>query len=159
CVLHWDLNHFVVLKRIARGRAEIHDPARGAVTMPLAEFGRHYTGIALELTPRADFAPMRERQRLSLRALAGQIVGLRRAGAQILALAVSLEAFTLLLPMAMQWVIDRVLVSADVELLHLLGIGFLAVVLFQSAITAMRGWLVADLGAALNSQWLANLFG
>jgi ATP-binding cassette subfamily B protein RaxB len=159
CVLHWDLNHFVVLKRIARGRAQIHDPARGAVTMPLAEFGRHYTGIALELMPRADFAPMRERQRLSLRALAGQIVGLRRAGLQILALAVSLEAFTLLLPMAMQWVIDRVLVSADVELLHLLGIGFLAVVLFQSAITAMRGWLVADLGAALNSQWLANLFG
>ncbi|MBT2747330.1 MULTISPECIES: peptidase domain-containing ABC transporter [unclassified Lysobacter] len=159
CVLHWDLNHFVVLKRIARGRVEIHDPARGAVTMPLAEFGRHYTGIALELTPRPDFAPMRERQRLSLRALAGQIVGLRRAGLQILALAVSLEAFTLLLPMAMQWVIDRVLVSADVELLHLLGIGFLAVVLFQSAITAMRGWLVADLGAALNSQWLANLFG
>ena len=40
-----------------------------------------------------------------------------------------------------------------------IGIGFLAVVLFQSAITAMRGWLVADLGAALNSQWLANLFG
>ena len=159
CVLHWDLNHFVVLKRISRDRVEIHDPARGAIVMPLAEFGRHYTGIALELSPRADFAPMRDRQRLSLAALAGQIVGLRRAGLQILALAVSLEAFTLLLPMAMQWVIDRVLVSADVELLHLLGIGFLAVVLFQATITAMRGWLIADLGAALNSQWLANLFG
>ena len=159
CVLHWDLNHFVVLKRIARGRAHLHDPARGAVTMPLAEFGRHYTGIALELTPRPDFAPMRERRRLSLRALAGRIVGLRRAGAQVLLLALSLEAFTLLLPLAMQWVIDRVLVSADIGLLHLLGVGFLAVVLFQAALTAMRGWLIADLGAALNSQWLANLFG
>ncbi|MEH6421806.1 peptidase domain-containing ABC transporter [Pseudomonas sp. CGJS7] len=159
CVLHWDLNHFVVLKRISGGHAEIHDPARGALKLPLAEFGRHYTGIALELTPRADFAPMRERQRLSLRALAGRIVGLRRAAAQILILALSLEAFTLLLPMAMQWVIDRVLVSADIELLHLLGIGFLTVVLFQAAIAAMRGWLVAELGAWLNSQWLANLFG
>jgi ATP-binding cassette subfamily B protein RaxB len=159
CVLHWDLNHFVVLKRIARGRAELHDPARGAVSLPLAEFGRHYTGIALELSRKPDFAPMRERQRLSLRGLAGHIVGLRRAGLQILALALSLEGFTLLLPLAMQWVIDRVLVSGDVELLHLLGIGFLTVVLFQSAITAMRGWLIADLGASLNSQWLANLFG
>ena len=159
CVLHWDLNHFVVLKRIARGRAELHDPARGAVSLPLAEFGRHYTGIALELTPKTDFVPMRERQRLSLRGLAGRIVGLRRAGAQILILALSLEVFTLLLPLAMQWVIDRVLVAADIGLLNLLGIGFLVVVVFQATLTAMRGWLVADLGAALNSQWLANLFG
>jgi len=159
CVLHWDLNHFVVLKRIHRGRAEIHDPALGASALPLDEFGRHFTGIAVELTPRADFAPMRERQRLSVRALAGRIDGLRRAGAQLLVLALALEAFTLLLPLAMQWVLDRVLVSADVELLHLLGLGFLAVVVMQAALAAMRGWLVADLGAALNSQWLANLFG
>ncbi|QQP94272.1 peptidase domain-containing ABC transporter [Lysobacter enzymogenes] len=159
CVLHWDLNHFVVLKRIHRGRAEIHDPARGAVTMTLAEFGRHFTGIAVELNPRADFAPMRERQRLSIGALAGRIDGLRRAGAQVLLLALALETFTLLLPLAMQWVLDRVLVSADVELLHLLGLGFLAVVAMQAALAAMRGWLIADLGAALNSQWLANLFG
>jgi ATP-binding cassette subfamily B protein RaxB len=159
CVLHWDLNHFVVLKRIARGRAELHDPARGAISLPLAEFGRRYTGIALELAPKTDFVPMRERQRLSLRGLAGHIVGLRRAGAQILILALSLEVFTLLLPLAMQWVIDRVLVAADIGLLNLLGIGFLVVVVFQATLTAMRGWLVADLGAALNSQWLANLFG
>ncbi|MBX9400439.1 peptidase domain-containing ABC transporter [Lysobacter sp. BMK333-48F3] len=159
CILHWDLNHFVVLKAIAGERVELHDPAIGAVTMSLAEFGRHYTGIALELSPRADFAPMRERRRLSLSALAGRIDGLRRAGAQVLALALCLEAFTLLLPLAMQWVLDRVLVAADVDLLHLLGAGFLAVVVFQSALTAMRGWLIADLGSALNSQWLSNLFG
>lgn len=159
CILHWDLNHFVVLKTIAGERVELHDPAIGAVTMSLAEFGRHYTGIALELSPRADFAPMRERRRLSLSALAGRIDGLRRAGAQVLALALCLEAFTLLLPLAMQWVLDRVLVAADVDLLHLLGAGFLAVVVFQAALTAMRGWLIADLGSALNSQWLSNLFG
>jgi len=159
CILHWDLNHFVVLKRIAGDRVELHDPAIGAVRMSLAEFGRHYTGIALELSPRADFAPMRERRRLSLSALAGRVDGLRRAGAQVLALALCLEGFTLLLPLAMQWVLDRVLVAADVDLLHLLGAGFLAVVVFQAALTAMRGWLIADLGSALNSQWLSNLFG
>ncbi|WP_363800334.1 peptidase domain-containing ABC transporter [Lysobacter firmicutimachus] len=159
CILHWDLNHFVVLKRIVGDRVELHDPAIGARTLSLAEFGRHYTGIALELSPRADFAPMRERRRLSLSALAGRVDGLRRAGAQVLVLALCLEAFTLLLPLAMQWVLDRVLVAADVDLLHLLGAGFLAVVVFQSALTAMRGWLIADLGSALNSQWLSNLFG
>ena len=29
CVLHWDLNHFVVLVAVRRGVAIIHDPARG----------------------------------------------------------------------------------------------------------------------------------
>jgi ATP-binding cassette, subfamily B, bacterial CvaB/MchF/RaxB len=29
CVLHWDMNHFVVLVGGARGVATIHDPARG----------------------------------------------------------------------------------------------------------------------------------
>ena len=29
CVLHWDLNHFVVLKSVGRGEIVIHDPAVG----------------------------------------------------------------------------------------------------------------------------------
>ena len=52
CVLHWDLNHFVVLKEVRRGQAVIHDPARGVRRLPLAEVSRHFTGVVLELTPR-----------------------------------------------------------------------------------------------------------
>ena len=29
CILHWDLNHFVVLKSVGRGGITIHDPAEG----------------------------------------------------------------------------------------------------------------------------------
>ncbi|MCF7223141.1 peptidase domain-containing ABC transporter [Marilutibacter chinensis] len=158
CILHWNLNHFVVLKRIHRGKAEIHDPARGALTMPLEEFGRHFTGVVLELTPAAGFSPVRERQRITLRGLIGQVHGVRRAATQILLLALALEIFTLALPLALQWVIDLVLVSADLDLLALIGIGFLAVVVFQSAVALMRGWIVAELGASLSAQWIGNLF-
>ena len=161
CLLHWDLNHFVVLKRADRRGVEIHDPAHGAVRMSLEEAGRHFTGIALELSPAADFSPMRERGgvRPTLRALAGRIAGLRTAVAQVLLLALALEVFTLALPLALQWVIDQVLVSADYGLLTLIGIGFLAVVLFQALTAAMRGWLVADIGASLGAQWIGQLFG
>lgn len=159
CILHWDMNHFVVLKRIARGMAEIHDPARGAVTMPMAELGRHFTGIVLELTPTADFSPVRAREPIRLRALVGDVTGWRRAVVQVFSLALALELFTLLLPMSMQWVIDRVLVSADAELLTLLALGFLAAVVFQSAIAAVRGWVVADIAAAFEAQWSAHLAG
>ncbi|MES2669553.1 MAG: peptidase domain-containing ABC transporter [Pseudomonadota bacterium] len=159
CILHWDMNHFVVLKRVVRGVAELHDPARGAVTMPLAELGRHFTGIVLELTPQADFQQMRAREPIRLRALIGDVTGWRRALVQVFSLAIALELFTLLLPMSMQWVIDRVLVSADTELLTLLALGFLAAVAFQSIIAAVRGWVVADIAAAFEAQWSTHLAG
>lgn len=159
CILHWDMNHFVVLKRVARGIAEIHDPARGAVTMPMAELGRHFTGIVLELTPTADFRPVRAREPIRLRALIGDVAGWQRALVQVFSLALALELFTLLLPMSMQWVIDRVLVSADAELLTLLALGFLAAVVFQAAIAAVRGWVVADIAAAFEAQWSTHLAG
>lgn len=36
-IIHWDLNHFVVLKSVRGNRVTIHDPARGARTMRLDE--------------------------------------------------------------------------------------------------------------------------
>jgi len=66
---------------------------------------------------------------------------------------------TLALPLAMQWVLDEVLVSANLQLLHLLGIGFMFVVAFQAMTTALRGWIIAGIGASISAQWIANLFG
>jgi len=37
CILHWDLNHFVVLVRVTRRGITILDPARGEVQLTLAE--------------------------------------------------------------------------------------------------------------------------
>ena len=51
CILHWDLNHFVVLKSVGRGGIVIHDPAEGVRKLPLEQASRHFTGVALELTP------------------------------------------------------------------------------------------------------------
>ncbi|MCW8126873.1 cysteine peptidase family C39 domain-containing protein [Microbulbifer halophilus] len=55
CVLHWDMNHFVVLKSVQRSKITIHDPAMGEWVLTREEFGQHFTGIALELTPTDTF--------------------------------------------------------------------------------------------------------
>ncbi|WP_295979744.1 cysteine peptidase family C39 domain-containing protein [uncultured Variovorax sp.] len=55
CILHWDMNHFVVLIRCSRGKLILHDPSRGERHMTLKEAGRHFTGVALELTPAPQF--------------------------------------------------------------------------------------------------------
>jgi ATP-binding cassette subfamily B protein RaxB len=158
CVLHWDLNHFVVLTAVRGNVATLHDPARGLRRMKLDELSRHFTGIALELTPAADFAPKTERQTVTLKQLLGPVRGLKRSLLQIFVLAAGLEAFVLLSPFFLQWVVDGVLVSADRDLLVTLGIGFGLLVLLQVGTAAIRSWAVLHLSATLNLQWLGNVF-
>lgn len=158
CILHWDMNHFVVLVRVQGRHLWIHDPAGGARRLTLEEASPHFTGIALELTPMPDFAPGRDRRRTRLAQLVGPVTGLRRALAQILLLALVLETFVLLNPFLLQWVVDDVLVTGDRDLLLVLGLGFGGLVLFQAATAALRGWAVLALSAQLNQQWLSNIF-
>ena len=158
CILHWDLNHFVVLVGIQRGQAVIHDPARGLRRLRMEEVSRHFTGVVLELQPAPGFAPAVERQRVTLAQLLGPVSGWRRSLAQILLLALALEAFVLLGPFLMQWVVDGVLVSADRDLLVTLAIGFALLVGLQAATAAARSWAVLVLSATLNHQWLVNVF-
>jgi ATP-binding cassette, subfamily B, bacterial CvaB/MchF/RaxB len=158
CVLHWDLNHFVVLERVHRQKAVIHDPAYGVRKLSLREVSSHFTGVALELLPGADFSPIVERQAISLRSLIGKVRGLVSTFAQILLLALALEVFSLAAPFYLQLTLDQVLVTADHDLLSLLGLGFIAVTTFSVVITAARSWAMTWLGAMLNVQWSINLF-
>jgi ATP-binding cassette subfamily B protein RaxB len=158
CVLHWDLNHFVVLREIRRGQAVIHDPARGVRTLPISEVSLHFTGVALELLPTAEFKPRNERQAVTLPQLLGRVTGLKRSLAQIFVLAAVLEVFVLLSPFFLQWVVDGALVSADRDLLVTLGLGFGLLVLLQVATGAIRSWAVLYLSSTLNLQWLGNVF-
>ena len=158
CILHWDLNHFVVLKSADARGAVIHDPARGVRKLALGEMSRHFTGIALELSPTARFKPLDERRRVRIRDLMGPVVGLNRSLAQVFALALALQAIAIVSPFYMQWAIDGAVVSADRDLLTVLGLGFLLLAVIQVALAALRSWVVLYLGTTLNLQWLANVF-
>ena len=158
CVLHWDLNHFVVLVSVQRGVATIHDPAQGVRRMRLDAVSPHFTGVVIELTPTTGFRPRRERQRVRLGQLLGRVTGLKRALGQVLLLALALEAFLLLSPFFLQWVVDGVLVTGERDLLITLGVGFGGLVLLQALAAAGRSWAVLHLSATLKFQWLGNVF-
>ena len=158
CILHWNLNHFVVLVSVRGGEALIHDPAHGARHVKMAELSRSFSGVALEMHPAPGFKPAVQRRRVTLRQLMGPVSGLKRSLGQILLLALALEVFVLLSPFFMQWVVDSVLVGADRDLLVTLGIGFTLLVLIQALTAAARSWAVLVLSATLNLQWLVNVF-
>ncbi|CAN0617305.1 putative microcin-H47 secretion/processing ATP-binding protein MchF [Burkholderia multivorans] len=157
CILHWDMNHFVVLKSVSRGKITIHDPARGVREVPLDEVSDHFTGVALELMPSPSFKRAQARESISMTKLIGSVTGIRATLAQVLLLSAALEVFGIVTPFYMQWVMDQVLVSADADLLTLLGVGFLLVVLFQNAVSALRSWVVTWFSSLLGVQWTANV--
>lgn len=158
CILHWDLNHFVVLAKATNTHITIHDPAAGIKKLSTQEASRHFTGVALELTPGAEFKKQKKPSSVSISQLTGSISGLWPSLVQILLLSMALQAFLLLAPFFMQWVVDQALVSADRDLLMVLALGFGLALLLQIAIGVLRGWSVIYLSSRLGLQWTGNVF-
>ena len=158
CILHWDFNHFVVLTHVERDRITINDPERGTRTYPLTEVSRHFTGVALELTPKPNFRRERDLVTVRLRDMLGKVVGLKRSMLQIFGLALGLEVFVLLAPFFNQWVVDQAIVTADRDLLYVLAIGFGLLMLIRVAVETLRSYVVMVMSTSLNVQWLANVF-
>ncbi|GLQ89755.1 colicin V biosynthesis protein [Dyella flagellata] len=159
CILHWNLNHFVVLKRVTAKKVVLVDPVIGERTLSIGEVSEHFTGVALELTPSATFKRVSAAPPFSFKDLTGRIVGLKGALSQIFGLALVLELFALLSPQFTQFILDQVLADGDHDLLTLLGVGFGLLILVQVAVTALRSWSVTCLGTKLNLAWTTNVFG
>jgi ATP-binding cassette, subfamily B, bacterial CvaB/MchF/RaxB len=158
CILHWDLNHFVVLKKVSRRHVTILDPAVGERRLSMEELSRHFTGVALELTPSAEFEREDARPKLRLSQLTGKVRGLAPALLQIFAVALVLQLFAIVAPLFSQMVIDDAITSHDHELLTVLALGFGLLMVVQAALGLARSWMVMVLGQTLNLQWVSNVF-
>lgn len=157
-ILHWNFNHFVVLESATREKVTIHDPERGRRVLALDEVSRQFTGVALELTPTADFETRREAVTLGLGDLWTTSRGLAGSVVQILVLAFTLQVFGLLSPYYMQLVVDEVVVGRDSDLLLMLGLAFLALQVVAALTRALRSWVIVYVGTHLNVNLVSNLF-
>ncbi|MCL6746940.1 peptidase domain-containing ABC transporter [Kosakonia sp. R1.Fl] len=158
CILHWNMNHFVVLHKIHRNQLTLHDPERGKVTISLQDAGKHFTGVALELTPTVDFTPRDERQKIHLRQLTGKTPGLIPAMLRIFIFALALEILALGSPLLNQLVIDEVLVTSDRNLLTLVVSALLLLTMTQVLLSLARQWATITLSVNFNMQWTARVF-
>ena len=57
CIIHWNMNHFVVLNGFRGKNVYINDPARGTVKVTWDEFDKSFTGVVLIPTPSDKFEP------------------------------------------------------------------------------------------------------
>ncbi len=156
-ILHWDLDHFVVLKEIKRNKYIVFDPAQGRCIYSLSAISEHFTGVALELIPAANFKPIKARPKTKIRSLWTRLTGLKRSLAQILVLSFIIQTFALASPFYLQLVIDEAVTSFDTGLLFLLAVCFGLLYLLSAATEALRSWVILLLGQSMTFQMAGNI--
>ena len=156
-ILHWDMNHYVVIEQVKGDRALIHNPAGSSAWMSMARISDHFTGVALELRPSDDFETGGRRERLRLSQLVQRVGGLKRALAQVLALTMVLQAFVLASPYYMQVAIDSALPALDNDLLVVLALGFALFVLINATASLLRSFVLLVAGTTLGYGIATNI--
>lgn len=158
CILHWDLNHFVVLRRIRRGRMHISDPASGPRVFTTEQASKHFTGIAIEATRGPLFKKAKRKPPPSLSSVLGSLRFLSRGFAVVLALALCLEVLALIGPISVQIILDQVLAASDRELLTVVGVGFSVLIVVQGILSMARARTLLRIGTHFNKEWTAKVF-
>lgn len=156
-ILHWDMNHFVVLKKVRVNSVVIHDPAVGVRKFLLKNVGEHFTGVALEITPTGDFTIEDEEKRLKFRELWNKATGMKRGLIQLLFLSLLLEIFGVSMPFYSQLIIDDVLVTGDYDLLKILAIGFSLLVIVRISTDILRSLIIIFFTNIMGFQLSVNV--
>jgi ATP-binding cassette subfamily B protein RaxB len=161
CVLHWNLAHYVVLKKAWNGPggvwAIIHDPARGVRKVAPAEIGRSFTGVALELTPTPAFTKKKHIERVRLTDMWSTLKGLKGPVIQLFMLALVVQVIGVFSPMLNQLIIDDAISKGDMDLLTTIGMGMVILLLIQTGIGLLQGFVGMYLGTQLSFQMQSNL--
>ena len=137
CIIHWNLNHFVVLCGFRGNHACINDPARGSVKVTMDEFDKAFTGIVMVFAPTENFEP--DGKRTSTLAFARKrLPGAGAAMVFVMLTSIIGYVFTLLNPAFSRFFMDRLLTGENSELLTPFIALVAAVSLLQVFVAAIR---------------------
>ena len=138
CILHWNFDHFVVLRGFRGRHALLNDPARGDVKVSLEELDRAFTGVCLQITPGAGFQPM-GKPKSTLAFARKRLRGAGAAVAFVMLSTVIVSLFGIIGPIFSNFFMDRLLTGENRELLA----PFLILLAVLSAAQLLVAWIQA----------------
>ena len=150
-ILHWEMNHYVVFRRLGENGVDILDPATGPRRIPMAKFSKLFTGVALTFEPADDFEPARVKSR-RVRHHLKQVFGHSGVLLRTLVTSVLIQIFALGLPLLTMVIIDSVAPRGDKDLLIVVGVGLAAIVVFNFLASLIRAHLLLQLRTVLDVQ-------
>jgi ABC-type bacteriocin/lantibiotic exporter with double-glycine peptidase domain len=125
-ILFWAFNHYVVFARVTRSSVSILDPAVGSREVPLTDATKLFTGAALILEPEVEFDPTPPPASSSgLWRYLRKGVPEPRAAVKIVVTSLVLRMVALALPLLTAFVVERLLPSAELQLVSVLVGGVL----------------------------------
>ncbi|MCG8417801.1 MAG: peptidase domain-containing ABC transporter [Proteobacteria bacterium] len=148
-ILHWEFNHFVVFERLSQNGVAIVDPAIGRRFLPMSDFSRAFTGVALQLEPSDTFEATRG-HKSNVWSYLRQLLVQRHLIARIVVTSVLLRLFALALPVLTGLIVDQVVPRADRHLLLVVGLGLAVVLGFQFLSELIRTHLLLQLRTNLD---------
>ncbi len=156
-IIHWDLHHFVVLKSVHRGRVVIHDPSKGRVTYSYSQFSKHFTGVALELSPSVKFEVIEAVAPISINSLWTKFRGWRQGALLIVLLSVSLQIASFVLPFQIQLTVDQAIGRNDSNFLAIVAVAFAAISVIRLSLSALRDWTLQIFNIQIVFQLTGNI--
>ena len=147
CILHWNMNHFVVLDGFRGKYACLNDPARGTVTVPMEEFDRAFTGIVLFPTPSESFQPDGKR-RSTIDFARKRLIGAGAAVAFVMLATVITYLFGIVNSVASRICLDRLLTGQNPDWLY----PFISVLIALAVIQITVAWVQAVYSLKINGK-------
>ena len=145
-ILHWDLDHFVVLKSVRRASLTIVDPATGVRRLALREASNRFTGVALELAPTPAFTRKEAPPRMTLWRFLPALRGLGAHLCVVFTMTLVLQAFALVMPLNAQFTVDQGIRQGDMNIVAGLALGFGMVGAIAALTTYFRSLLLLFVG-------------
>ena len=148
---------YVLLARADSEKILIHDPSESKpLILPRQVFEEAWSGRLILFTKRAHLRP--EDRKFDFTWFIPAIVKYRKLLGEVLLASFFIQLFALLTPLFFQVVIDKVLVHKALTTLTVLGIGMLALVLFEAVLTGLRMYVFAHTSSRIDVGLGAQLF-
>ncbi|OJJ18081.1 ABC transporter ATP-binding protein [marine bacterium AO1-C] len=169
CILHWNQNHFVVLRKITKDIFSkkyfyhIADPRHGLIKLSEEKFEQSWLangeeGVALFLTPSDEFferIPPKD-QKLKLKYLFEYLLPYKRQLAITFCLLFLGSVLTLILPFLTEALIDKGVNAKNLSIISLILLGQLGVFTGTLIISVFRNWLTMLVGTRLGITIIAD---
>ena len=147
CIIHWNMDHFVVLDGFRGKHVYLNDPAQGEIRVTDEEFDKAFTGIVIIPTPSETFEPGGKR-RSTVDFARKRLIGAGAAVAFVMITTAISYLFGILNSVTSRIFLDRILTGENRIWLR----SFLVLLLLLAAVQLTVAWAQAVFSLRVNGK-------
>ena len=147
CIIHWNMDHFVVLDGFRGKHVYLNDPAQGEIRITDEEFDKAFTGIVIVPTPSEAFEPGGKR-RSTVDFARKRLIGAGAAVAFVMITTAISYLFGIINSVTSRIFLDRILTGENRIWLR----SFLALLLLLAAVQLAVAWAQAIFSLRVNGK-------